>query len=187
MIADREADLYETFALGPDGVDRLIRVRHDRLLKDGTLYEAGAILPGSPKLIVAVPAAPGRTARTACLTVRTPRVHIRRPNRSRAYEARALPASVALTVVEVREDDPPPGEAALHWRLLTSHTVASFADVQWIVGLYRRRWEIEPVFRVMKTRGFDVEAVAFEDNAPFANFACAILIAAIHIQQMLHD
>jgi hypothetical protein len=168
--------------------DVLIRVHHDRLLRDGgTLCEAGAILPGSPTLIVEVPAVPGRAARTACLTVRTARVHIRRPKRNRAHEARALPESAALTLVEVHEDSPPPGEPALRWRLLTSHTVTSLADVKRIVGFYRRRWDIEQVFRVMKTRGFDVEAAPFEENAPLANLACAILIAAIHIQQMLHD
>ena len=75
----------------------------------------------------------------------------------------------------------------MRWRLLTSHTVTSLAEVKRIVGFYRRRWDIEQVFRVMKTRGFDVEAAPFEENAPLANLACAILIAAIHIQQMLHD
>lgn len=188
MIADREADLYETFACRPEAVEVLIRVHHDRLLiEGGTLYDAGRILPGAPKLTVDVPAAPGRRARKAHLTVRTAQVHIRRPKRNRAAEARALPESVALTLVEVREDRPPHGEPALHWRLLTSHSVTSIADVRRIVGYYRRRWNIEQVFRVMKTRGFDVEAAPFEDNAPLANLACAILIAAIHIQQMLHD
>lgn len=188
VVADREADLYETFACRPDGVDVLIRAHHDRLLLHGnTLYDAGRPLPGSPKLLVKVPAAPGRRARTARLTVRIARVHIRRPKRNRAHEARQLPESVALTLVELHEARPPRGEPALHWRLLTSHAVASFADAERIVGLYRRRWDIEQVFRVMKTRGFDVEAAAFAENAPLANLACAILIAAIHIQQMLHD
>ena len=188
VVADREADLYETFACRPEGVDVVIRVHHNRLLRDGSrLYEAGVILPGA-KLIVDVPAGPGRTARKARLTVRTGRVRILRPKRNRADdEAQALPESVALTLVDVREAKPPPGEPGVHWRLLTSRTVTSRADVERIIGFYRRRWDIEQVFRVMKTRGFDVEAVPFEENAALANLACAILIAAIHIQQMLHD
>ena len=28
-----------------------------------------------------------------------------------------------------------------------------------ITGFYRQRWTIEQVFRVMKTKGFDIEAV----------------------------
>jgi hypothetical protein len=43
------------------------------------------------------------------------------------------------------------------------------------------------VFRVMKTRSFDIEAVPIRENAPLKNLGCATLIAAIQIQQMLHD
>jgi len=39
----------------------------------------------------------------------------------------------------------------------------------------------------MKTRGFDIEAVTIQENAPLKNLGCATLIAAIQIQQMLHD
>src|SRR6202034_2172907 len=63
----------------------------------------------------------------------------------------------------------------------------SLDEAQAIVGLYRRRWVIEQVFRVMKTRGFDIEAVPIREYAPLKNLGCATLIAAIQIQQMLHE
>jgi hypothetical protein len=187
MVADRESDMYEAFACRPEGVDVLVRVHHNRLLSDGgMLHDAGAPLPGSPRLRVDIPAAPKRRARVAELSVQVGRVSIKRPKRNRASEARTLPDSVELTLVEVREDQA--GEEPLHWRLLTTHTATSLDDVRWIVGLYRRRWNIEQVFRVMKTQGFDIEAAPFEDETrPLANLAGATLIAAIHIQQMLHD
>lgn len=189
MMADREADIYETFACRPEGVDVLVRVHHNRLLSDGgMLHEAGAPLPGSPRLRVDIPAAPGRRARTAALLVRVGTIRIKRPKRNHPAEARALPDSVELTVIEVCEDQPPAREKPLHWRLLTTHAATSLYDVQWIVGLYRRRWNIEQVFRIMKTQGFDIEAAPFADETrPLANLAGATLIAAIHIQQMLHD
>jgi hypothetical protein len=187
MIADREADLYEAFACRPDGVDILIRAKHNRTLTDGgVLYDSCDAQPELGRATVELPAAAGREARVARLALRACRISIKRPKRNRADWAAALAASVALTLVEAREIDPPPGEA-LHWRLLTTHAVASLADAQRIIGLYRRRWEIEQVFRVMKTRGFDIEAVPIREDAPLKNLGCATLIAAIQIQQMLHD
>jgi Transposase DDE domain len=188
VIADREADLYEMFACRPEGVDVLVRANHNRLLVDGGwLDESCDEPPELGRTTVELPATPGRAARVATLALRTCRVGIKRPKRNRAHWAAALAASVDLTLVEAREIDPPPGETPLHWRLLTTRTVDSLADAQLIVGFYRQRWTIEQVFRVMKTRGFDIEAVPIQDNAPLKNLGCATLIAAIQIQQMLHD
>jgi hypothetical protein len=188
VIADREADLYEMFACRPEGVDVLVRANHNRILSDGgSLDESCDGQPELGRTTVELPAIAGRAARTATLALRARRVSIQRPKRNRAQWAAALAASVDLTLVEVREIDPPAGETPLHWRLLTTQTVENLADARTIVGLYRRRWTIEQVFRVMKTRGFDIEAVPIQENAPLKNLACATLIAAIQIQQMLHD
>jgi Transposase DDE domain len=188
VIADREADLYEMFACRPEGVDVLVRANHNRVLADGGwLDESCDDQPELGRTTVKLPSAPGRAARKATLALRARRISIKRPKRNRARWAAALPASVELTLVEAREIDPPPGEAPLHWRLLTTRTAESLDDAQVIIGLYRRRWIIEQVFRVMKTRGFDIEAVPIQENAPLKNLGCATLIAAIRIQQMLHD
>lgn len=188
VIADREADLYEMFACRPEGVDVLVRANHNRVLADGGwLDDSCDEQPELGRTTVELPAVAGRAARKATLALRARRISIKRPKRNRARWAAALPASVDLTLVEAREIDPPPGEAPLHWRLLTTRTAESLADAQVIIGLYRRRWVIEQVFRVMKTRGFDIEAVPIRENAPLKNLGCATLIAAIQIQQMLHD
>lgn len=188
VIADREADLYEMFACRPEGVDVLVRANHNRVLADGG-YLGGSCdeQPELGRAAVKVPPAPDRAARKTTLALRVCRISIQRPKRNRAAWAAALPASVELTLVEAREIDPPAGETPLHWRLLTTRTAESLDEAQAIVGLYRRRWVIEQVFRVMKTRGFDIEAVPIEENAPLKNLGCATLIAAIQIQQMLHD
>jgi hypothetical protein len=188
VIADREADLYEMFACRPADVDVLVRANHNRALSDGGwLDESCEDQPELGRTKVELPAAPGRMARMASLALRARRVSIKRPKRNRARWAAALPGCVELTLVEAREIDPPPGETPLHWRLLTTRKVQTLADAQIIVGVYRRRWVIEQVFRVMKTRGFDIEAVPIQENAPLKNLGCATLIAAIQIQQMLHD
>ena len=75
----------------------------------------------------------------------------------------------------------------MHWRLLTTRAVGDGAAARTLVAFYRGRWDIEQLFRVMKTKGFDIEAVPMRDNRSLQNLACATLIAAIQIQQMLHD
>jgi hypothetical protein len=197
VIADREADLYETFACLPEGVDVLVRAHHNRKMADRSwLFDACANQPELGRETVALPAAPGRKsrkahngrkARKASVALRACRVDIPRPKRNHPDQAAVLPASVALTLLDAREVDPPAGETALHWRLLTTRAVEDLAGAQKIVAFYRGRWDIEQVFRVMKTRGFDIEAVPIQDDMPLKNLACATLIAAIQIQQMLHD
>ena len=148
-IAGREADLYEMFACRSEGVDVLVRANHNRALAGGgRLDESCDNEPELGRATAGLPPAPGRKARVAHLALRARRIEIARPKRNRAQWAAALAPSVGLTLVEARETGPPAGEKPLHWRLLTTPTVENLADAQIIVGLYRRRWTIEQVFRV---------------------------------------
>jgi Transposase DDE domain len=107
--------------------------------------------------------------------------------RNRAADATKLPPKLVLTLVEAREIDPPPGATPAHWRLLTTHTVAALADARQITCFYRQRWTIEQLFRTMKTKGFNIEAVRVADNGPFENLTAATLIAAIQVTQLVRD
>jgi hypothetical protein len=188
MVEDREADFYEAFAGRPERVDIVARVHHNRLLIDGSkLYEACQTQPELGRIQLDLPATPQRKARTATLAVRVSMVRLKRPKRNHAHVAAALPASLGLTLVEACEVDPPADVEAVHWRLLSTHTATTLAEAARIIGFYRCRWHIEQVFRVMKTDGFDIEAVPLRHNRSLKNLACATLIAAIQIQQMLHD
>jgi hypothetical protein len=188
MVEDREADFYEAFACRPERVDIVARVHHNRTLIDGSkLYEACRTQPELGRIQVDLPATPGRKARTATVAVRAGMVRLKRPKRNCAREAAALPATLGLTLLEACEVDPPAEVAAVHWRRLSTHPATTLAEAARIIGFYRCRWQIEQVFRVMKTDGFDIEAVPLRHNRSLKNLACATLIAAIQIQQMLHD
>jgi Transposase DDE domain len=188
VIADREGDIYEEFALKPAGVELLIRAGQDRLLADGSrLFNRLPATPEGGRLSIDLPAAPGRPAREASLAVRFGAVVIACPG-SRDRQARAsLPDNVPLTLVELHEPAPPPGAEPVHWRLLTSHPVESFAQACAIARLYRRRWVIEQLFRTMKTKGFDIEAVRIADDGPFEKLAIAILLAAVTVLQLVSE
>jgi Transposase DDE domain len=94
---------------------------------------------------------------------------------------------ITLSFVAAREVDPPPGATPAHWRLLTTHPVATLVDAKQITHFYRQRWTIEQLFRVMKTKGFDIEAVRVAGNGPFENLTTATLIAAIQVLQMVGE
>jgi Transposase DDE domain len=188
VIADREGDIYEEFACRPVETELLIRAHHDRILEDGgALYGCMEDVAELGRETIDLPANPGRPARKVVLALRARKVTLVRPKRNHPAEAAKLPESVTLTLVEAREVDPPDGVTPVHWRLLTTHTVLTLADARRMTGFYRQRWTIEQVFRVMKTKGFDIEAVRVAENGPFENLTTATLIAAIQVLQMVRE
>jgi hypothetical protein len=56
-----------------------------------------------------------------------------------------------MQAVHVVEPDPPVGEEAIEWVLLTSESVATLEDATTVVDHYRARWLIEEYFKALKT------------------------------------
>ena len=188
VIADREGDIYEEFACRPTETELLIRAHHDRVLEDGgTLYGSMQGVAELGRETIDFPANPGRPARKVVLALRSRKITLVRPKRNHPAEAAKLPENVTLTLVEAREVKPPDTVTPVHWRLLTTHTVVTLADACRITAFYRQRWTIEQMFRVMKTKGFDIEAVRVAEDGPFENLTTATLIAAIQVLQMVRE
>ena len=55
------------------------------------------------------------------------------------------------------------------------------------IGFYRLRWTIEQLFRTMKTKGFDVEALRQEEDGPLEKLVAAILIVAVKVMQLVDE
>ncbi len=91
-----------------------------------------------------------------------------------------------LNVVDVREVDAPEGQSPIHWRLLTTLPVRDAAEALPVANLYRRRWAIEQLFRILKTQGFNIERPPFADDAPRERSVMATLIVAVTIQHLVH-
>ena len=184
VVSDREGDIYEAFALRPEGVDLLVRAAQDRSLDDdGQLFAALDAQPEAGRAELELPAQPGRRKRTAQLAVRFARLNLARPDRG--FGA-GLPDAVEMQLVDVREVSPPPGQPAIHWRLLTTRQVSTAAEAWEVAELYRKRWAIEQLFRTLKTQGFDIEGLRIEDPVPRNKLVTATLIAAVAIQQLVH-
>ncbi len=186
VIEDREGDIYECFAFKPANVEKLVRAAQDRRLADGSsLFAKADGWDEVGRMVVEIPAAPGRKARKAELCVSFGKVEIMRPSNRKA--ACDLPETVSVTLVIGREINPAEGEEPALWFLLTTHQVNDIADARRIIGFYRLRWTIEQLFRTMKTKGFDVEALRQEPDGPLEKLVTAILIAAIKVMQLVAE
>lgn len=186
VVEDREGDIYECFAFKPATVEKLVRAAQDRRLANGSsLFSKAETWAEAGRMTVDLPAAPGRRARTAALSVSFGTIEILRPKNRKLSEA--LPAALKLTLVIGREIDPPKDHVPAVWFLITTHQVSDIADARRIIGFYRLRWTIEQLFRTMKTKGFDVEALRQEPDGPLEKLVTAILIAAVKVMQLVAE
>jgi hypothetical protein len=166
-VMDREADAYALFA-GAIAADRdfVIRVAHDRWAKehDGAAMEMLRDLAarGPTMLTREVKLSrrskvgkaldtrrrhPPREGRDAVLSVRAIAVTLPRPRKL----GDPLPTSLKVNLVQVIEENPPAGEAAVEWLLFTTLPVINAADLAAAVDAYRARWTIEEYFKALKS------------------------------------
>jgi hypothetical protein len=169
----------------PEGNTHLLsRASQDRLLCDGgRLFAALDKWPEATRYEVDLPARPGkRRARRAGLAVRFGEVEICRP---KTCSDRTAPRSVRLTAIDVREVKAPRGEERIHWRLLTTHTVDDVDKARQVIDWYSLRWNIEQLFRTLKSQGLDVESSMLENGATLERLVMLGIVAATKTMQLV--
>lgn len=62
-----------------------------------------------------------------------------------------LPESLDLNFVEAREVGAPQGTTPVVWRLITTESIETDAQISKIIDIYKKRWLIEEFFKVLKT------------------------------------
>ncbi|HEX4078188.1 MAG TPA: IS4 family transposase [Rhizomicrobium sp.] len=156
MVADREADIYQMWAVVPGAnVHVLGRAYQDRKLLGGaTLTTAAAHWPVLGTRQIAIRERADRPERIADLEVRAGSIIMPRP---RSVPKAGVPDQVTLTLIELTEPNTPQGAEPVVWRLLTTHAVTDAAMAWQIVDWYRARWIIEQYFRTLKKQGLQIE------------------------------
>jgi hypothetical protein len=189
VLGDREFDIYAQFARAPAGVELIVRAAQDRKLADDDvrLFSAATGWREFGRMDIRVPPhRPGEVERIATVAVKAGQACIARPLNG---ADRADPPSVTLTMVEVHEIDPPPGQKAIVWRLLTTLQVCGQQDelaaAQEIVRLYRLRWRIEQAFRAMKSDGFRLEETQIHEASRLFKLAAIAIVAAARTIQLV--
>lgn len=156
VLGDRESDIFALYASAAEQRFHVIaRSMHDRKVADAKgLYAASDAMQAMDRRAIQLPARAPRPARLAHLELRFGPIELARPQ---SKFLRHLPKSLSLAVVDVREIDAGAGAEPLHWRLITTHEIASVEDAWRIVEWYKQRWIIEQFFRVLKTQGLKLE------------------------------
>jgi len=184
VIGDRESDIYEVFAEAKkQGVDVLIRTKQNRVLEEMDI--AGKPVKLFEKILegeivttyeTEVPIDQHKT-RKATLTIRKSSINLTPSKRQEGQEP------IAVTVLNVMEENPPENTEPIHWMLTTSLSVTTAIAVQEKVQWYIYRWRIERFHYTLKTGAFNIEKLQFES---YARFAKAITMYSILATRILY-
>jgi hypothetical protein len=184
MVGDRENDIYAAFAGRPAATEMIVRAAQDRLLTDGSKLFATTAkwrVLGRQKVLVPIRMGGDKT-RTATVSLRAGTVRLPPPLHARRG---SIAPEVQLTMVEAIETAPPPGAKALHWRLWTTLPARNAAEAAEVVRLYRLRWRIEQVFRMLKNDGLRLHECQTHGPWRLFNLAALAADAAVKIIQMV--
>jgi hypothetical protein len=165
-VADREADIYELFALPRrEGSEFLIRACQPRGVKQATTdidiesLQAAIALPAAcGELTLELQRTPKRKPRTATLTVRISSLYLQPPQQ---HPQRSSLKPVKVQVVWAVEEHPPGTEKAIAWLLLTTLEVTSFEQAERCLRWYSYRWLIERYHYTLKS-GCGLEKLQLE-------------------------
>ena len=183
VIGDRESDIYEEFISVPDyRTHILVRSRADRNLSDkDKLYASldGIIPQGSS--IIQVSATKKRKARNAHMDISFSRFTICAPSN---YKGEQKSVELYAILVRERAETVPDAEPPILWRLLTTHKVETIEQANQCIAWYKKRWLIEELFRVIKTKGFGIESSQLGSGARLKKMLSMTLLVALKIMQL---
>jgi hypothetical protein len=203
IIGDRENDFYEFFSRAiKDKFHILVRSKgtrtaSDELTSDGSKMKLRDLVSqweprGNTTIQIQSRAATenaGPKARTVIREERNANLEIRfgkaRLHRSKTGE-KCDPEEVVVTVVDVVETGLSPDATyePVHWTLITSHSVETVAAALNVIEWYRKRWNIEQLFRVAKKGGMRLEEVELSKGESIKKLCFMGLLASIKILQL---
>jgi hypothetical protein len=187
-VADQGSDTFEflehEFHSGRRFVLRACKVRkvyagHEAIGPRRYLKQYAHRLPELGRLTMDVQAQRGRSKRKARkaaeFLVRGGPVLVCPPHAKHGHHGdQPLP----LYVVEVAEVDPPAGEKAIEWTLLSNEPVRTFEDAQRVSGWYERRWIVEELHKAKKT-GCRIEDMQFTTVARLEPAIALLSVVAV--------
>ena len=189
-VVDRGADDFEFFyhcqQTSTEWVARaknLNRVAITPGNKELSLKSYLKTLPMAGSYTLDLRARPKQPARKAKLVVAFGTFTMPLPRLKSPFLKRAKPAAIPMTVVWVREIDPPAGVEPVEWVLYTSLPVENFDGAMVIISYYEARWLIEEWHKVLKT-GFQVEKRQLKTGARLEAMMGLMSVAAVRLFQL---
>lgn len=164
-ICDREADMYDFFEAAYQNKSLiLVRAAQNRKINQfyarsrkekETLWDFIKYLPSQGKIQIEVPKRNNKVGRVATLDLHFGSFMMNSPRNNIRRRTEELP-DLNLQVIYVIEKNPPKGEEALEWVLLTNLSVKNFDQALEKVRWYCLRWRIETFHKILKS-GLRVE------------------------------
>lgn len=154
VVLDREGDiarLIDRAATAQEDYALLVRVQHNRKEVTGTRVCTRLLeTPARAKFDLVVPAAPGRSARVAHMSLRFAPAQL---ENTRVKGPRGTPRAPQCNVwvVIARELCPPSGVEPLDWRLYSTRPIVNVKQARRALEDYAARWSIEVLFRTWKS------------------------------------
>jgi hypothetical protein len=140
-------------------------------------------LPVSGTYQLSVRANHDQPARTAEVEVRFGPLLMPAPKDCGKFVRQCGITAITMWVVEVREVRPPAGVQPLHWVLLTSHAVESFADAWRVIGYYEKRPLIEEYHKALKT-GCRLESRQYRKSRRLEALCGMLSVLAVRLLQL---
>jgi hypothetical protein len=181
-VGDREADVYELFALALSDLAHpklLVRAERDRRVKDTSacLWQYMESQPVAGERLFHIPRRKGRAARDAVLQIRFAQVTLRPPQLKSSLGALTVWAVYAIEI------SPPSEKDAVEWMLLTTVEVNDFEQALEKVDWYKRRWGIEEYHRTIKSV-CRIESRQLGDRTVWENCLAIDLVVAWRIEHI---
>lgn len=185
-ITDREGDIYEMLAMRrSDNSDLLIRAKHNRRVDNELKYLFPSLLASQPvaEMEIVLPKTEKRIGRKAVVKIRYTQVRIMAPQN---LLSKTAPESITVNAISVMEENPPQGEKAIEWRLLTTLPIANYDDVLTYIQWYTYRWLIERYHYVLKS-GCGVEKLQLETAERIKKALATYAIVAWRLLWLLYE
>lgn len=187
VVADREADIY-ALLIGLTvelKIDYIIRSRFDRPIENGaTLLKEVENWSVQSSYQIKVPATDKRSAHTAKMVIKFGQVSFKKPG-GKSIKKQSKHYSAYIVEVKELQESVINNEKPIHWVLLTSHCVNTAEMALQIVEWYKQRWNVEQVFRTLKTKGLKIESSQLEDYEKLKKVTLLALIAAVKVMQLI--
>lgn len=181
IVSDREGDIAAALSAAVrGGCHFLVRSHYDRMTDGGVrLSTLMSSVPPCLTFELEIPASHGRKRRTARMELRFSKVRLLPPRKARKEEGDDIPLDACCVQATEIPGSAPPDCTPVEWRLLTSHDISTAEQALACIGWYKARWLIEELFRVTKTKGFNVEEAALEDGEATKKLIVMTLCAAL--------
>jgi hypothetical protein len=187
-LADREGDFFQFLAEADQlKANYVIRAKSNRKLETGTKYdtalEALTAAPRLGTLEIKIQGNGSRPGREAILEVKSVKISLPPPYHVEKHGDYSNP--ISTTMISATEIDPPEGQDAVSWVLMTNLDAKSFSAAKEKIEWYAKRWGIETWHKVIKS-GCKVEDCRLGTVERLKRYLTMMSILAVRIMHLTY-